>query len=1134
MTFDEILEQVITLLQRQKRVAYGALKRRFNLDDAYLEDLKDELIYARHVAIDEDNRVLVWTGTSSLLPETIPVSAQPPVPHADVPQVESLWAERRQLTVMFCDLADSTALASRLDPEDLREVVRAYQQTCAVVIQRFEGHIAQYLGDGLLVYFGYPQAHEDDALRAVHAGLEIVEAMRALNARLEQARGIRLAVRLGIHTGQVVVGEIGGGERHEQLALGETPNLAARLQGLAALDTVVISAATLHLVQGYVEYQELGVHTLKGITAPVTVYRILRPSVAQSRLDVASARGLTPFVGRESELALLLERWAQVKEGTGHVILVNGEAGIGKSRLVQVLKDRAAAETHTRLECRCSPYHQNSALYPLIDLLHRALSWQEHEAPADRLEKLEHALRQYRLALDETVPLLAALLSLPLPEGRYPQLILTPQRQKQQTLEVILTLVLELTERQPVLFIVEDLHWVDPSTLEFLGLLIEQGPTVRLLTLLTYRPTFQPPWLGRAHITPFTLTRLPAAQVEAMVARLTSGKPLPTEVLHHVVTKTDGVPLFVEELTKMLLESGLLTEADDRYGLAGPLPTLAIPTTLHDSLMARLDRLAAVKVVAQLGATLGRQFSYSLLQAVSPLDELTLQHGLQQLVDAELLYRRGVPPQATYLFKHALIQEAAYASLLKSTRQQYHQRTAQVLAERFPEATETQPELLAYHYTEAGFAEQSIPYWQQAGQRAVERSAHVEAIAHLSKGLALVKQLPDTPYRIQHELTLLITLGPALIAHKGQASAEVEHTYTRAYELCRHIDEPTQLFPVLRGLWIYYNTRGQFQTGHELGEQLYTLAQRTQDAGFLLEAHRTLGTTLFFLGDFDPALDHCMQNIACYDLERHRLLAVRSGQDPGVASFTYAAYILWLLGYPEQALERLHETLSLARKVPHIYSLSFALGWAAVLHHCLRQRDAVQEQAAEMMTLCTQHGLPLYLAFGTTLYGRVCAAHGQLALGIVQMRQGITQWRSMGAEIMRTYMLALLADAYREAGQMQEGVVVLTEAMSLVAEKGERWWEAELYRLKGELLLALSPNNEPDVEVCLRHALDIARRQQAKSLELRAATSLARLWQHQGKHIAARELLAPVYGWFTEGFDTADLRDARALLEELA
>ena len=408
------------------------------------------------------------------------------------------------------------------------------------------------------------------------------------------------------------------------------------------------------------------------------------------------------------------------------------------------------------------------------------------------------------------------------------------------------------------------------------------------------------------------------------------------------------------------------------------------------------------------------------------------------------------------------------------------------------------------------------------------------AIAHLSKGLALVKQLPDTPCRIRHELTLLITLGPALIAHKGQTSTEMEHTYSRAHALCRHIDEPTQIFPVLRGLWIYYNARGQFQTGHELGEQLYTLAQRTQDAGFLLEAHRTLGTTLFFLGDFDTALDHCMQNIACYDLERHRFLAVRSGQDAGVASFAYAAYILWLLGYPDQALERLHETLSLARKVPHIYSLSFALCWAALLHHCLRQREAVQEQVAELMALCTQHGLPLYLAFGTTLHGRAFAAQGQSAQGIAQMRQGITRWRSMGAEIMRTYMLALLAEAYREAGQMQEGLAVLTEAMSLIDEQGERWWEAELYRLKGELLLALSPNSVADVEVCLHHALDIARRQQAKSLELRAAMSLARLWQCRGQPVEARKLLAPIYGWFTEGLNTADLCDARALLEELA
>jgi predicted ATPase len=480
------------------------------------------------------------------------------------------------------------------------------------------------------------------------------------------------------------------------------------------------------------------------------------------------------------------------------------------------------------------------------------------------------------------------------------------------------------------------------------------------------------------------------------------------------------------------------------------------------------------------------------------LDELTLQHGLQQLVDTELLYRRGVPPQATYLFKHGLIQEAAYASLLKSTRQQYHQRTAEVLAERFPEATETQPELLAYHLRR----QDSQSNLSTTGNRRDSGLSSARRMWEQLRTSAKVSRWSSNsqthPVAFRHELTLLITLGPTLIAHKGQTSTEMEHTYSRAHA------------------------------------QLYTLAQRTQDAGFLLEAHRTLGTTLFFLGDFDTALDHCMQNIACYDLERHRFLAVRSGQDPGVASFAYAAYILWLLGYPDQALERLHETLSLARKVPHIYSLSFALCWAALLHHCLRQREAVQEQVAELMALCTQHGLPLYLAFGTTLHGRAFAAQGQSAQGIAQMRQGITRWRSMGAEIMRTYMLALLAEAYREAGQMQEGLAVLTEAMSITDEQGERWWEAELYRLKGELLLALSPNSVADVEVCLHHALDIARRQQAKSLELRAAMSLARLWQCRGQPVEARKLLAPIYGWFTEGLNTADLCDARALLEELA
>ena len=587
-----------------------------------------------------------------------PQEAPPPVARA-TPE-----AERRQLTVLFCDLVDSTVLASQLDPEDLREVVRAYQDTCAKVIARFEGHIAQYLGDGLLVYFGYPLAHEDDAQRAVRAGLGIVEALGQLNTRLAQERGVQLAVRLGIHTGLVVVGEVGGGTRQEQLALGETPNLAARLQGIAAPNTLVISAATFQLLGGFFACQPLGTPLLKGLAQPLAVYRVLYESMARSRLEAAGSTGLTPLVGREQEIGLLRERWAQVKDGVGQVVLLSGEAGIGKSRLVQVLKEQVATEPQAWLTpCQCSPYYQNTALYPLIDLLERvALRFEREESPQQKLSKLEGFLVQYGLPLAEAVPLFAALLSLPLPAD-YAPLTLSPEQQKQQTLHALLTILLRIAAQQPVLFVMEDLHWVDPSTLELLSLLVDQGPTARILALFTFRPDFSPPWTGRSHLTQVTLHRLPRRQAAEMIRQVAHGKALPPEVVEQIVAKTDGVPLFVEELTKMVLESGLLQEREERYELTGPLPPLAIPATLHDSLMARLDRLATVKGLAQLGATLGREFSYELLQAVSPWDEETLQRGLHQLVEAEFLYQRGLPPQATYLFKHALIQDAAYQSL---------------------------------------------------------------------------------------------------------------------------------------------------------------------------------------------------------------------------------------------------------------------------------------------------------------------------------------------------------------------------------------------------------------------------------------------------------------------------------------
>jgi TOMM system kinase/cyclase fusion protein len=1153
MDFYDVLDRVLEILQQHKRVTYRALQRQFDLDEAYLEDLKAEIIEARQLAIDEDGRVLVWTGTTSMVPASavpLPQVAPQPSTPADSPlynapsptSSSTSEAERRQLTVLFGDLVDSTALARQLDPEDYREVVRAYQATCADVIQRFDGYIAQYLGDGLLVYFGYPQAHEDDAQRAVRAGLEMLAALAPLQVRLAADKDIRLAVRLGIHTGLVVVGAMGVGRRQEQLALGDTPNVAARLQSLAAPDTVVISDATWRLVQGYFACDDLGPQTLKGIETPVQVYRVLGTSGAQSRLDVVSPCGLTPLVGREAEVALLRERWAQARDGLGQVVLLNGEAGIGKSRLVQILQEHIAAEPHTRLEWRCSPYMQQSPLHPVIEQLHRLLHWRPDDAPAEKLRTLEETLAAYDLALPEMVPLFAALLSLPLPE-RYPPLTLTPQRQRQKTLDALLAWLLTEATRQPVLLIVEDLHWIDPSTLEFLTLLIDQGPTARLLTLLTCRPEFQAPWGFRAHLTPLTLSRLPRPQATQMTRRMTGGKALPLEVVEQIVTKTDGVPLFVEELTKMVLESGLLRESEERYELTGTLPPLAIPATLHDSLMARLDRLATVKDVAQLGAIIGRTFAYELLHAVSLLDAATLQHGLRQLVEAELVYQRGVPPQATYTFKHALIQDAAYQSLLRSTRQQYHQRLAQVLAEQFHETAETQPELLAHHYTEAGLSAQAVGYWQQAGQRAIQRSAHVEAISHLSKGLGVLKSLPDTPERTQQELALQTTLGPALLAAKGSAAPEMERAYARALELCRQVGETPQLFPVLRGLWRFYCTRAEYHTAWDLAEQLLPLAQRLQEPALLLEAHQAHGLTLFYFGELAQARAHLEQSTALYDPQQHRSHAFRYGYDPGTACQAYTALALWLLGYPDQALTRSHDALTLAQELTHPFSLSYALHFAAVLHEFRREGQTVQERAEATVSLSIEQGFPLWVAGGMILRSWVRAAwcpapvSGQAGGEIAQIRQGLDAWRTTGAEVFRPHYLALLAEAYGKAEQAEQGLTALAEALTLMERTGERWWEAEMHRLKGELLLAQVGRERlsvEDVETCFQQALAVACRQQAKSLELRAAMSLARLWHRQGKCAAAYQLLAAIYGWFTEGFDTADLQEAKALLEELA
>jgi class 3 adenylate cyclase/predicted ATPase len=1150
MTFDEVLEQVRELLQRKGRVAYRALKRRFQLDDEYLEDLKAELIDAEHVACDEDGKVLVWVGNSSLESEQVQgpkskVQSQEALPlDSRLRDSRRDAAERRQLTVMFCDLVGSTALSEQLDPEEWREVVRTYHQVSGEMISRYAGYTAQHLGDGLLVYFGYPAAHEDDAQRAVRAGLEIVEAIRGqVTGDGGQARRKPLQVRIGIHTGLVVIGEIGSSEKREILALGETPNIAARVQGQAEPNEVVISAATYRLVEGLFECEDRGQPALKGVSTPLTLYRVVKAGEAQSRFQVVARKGLTPLVGREHEFGLLCERWARVKDGEGQAVLLSGEPGIGKSRLVEALKDSLRREGVSCLELRCSPYSQNSALQPVIEHLQRRLHFRPEDAPESKLEKLRQTFSRYRFPQADTLPLFAVLLALPHPTD-YPLLSLSPQRQKEKTHEAVVAWLCAEAKQQAVTYAWEDLHWADPSTLELLTLFLEQVPTTRVLAVLTFRPEFTPPWGSHFYLSQLILSRLSRTQVELMVEKVTGGRALPAEVVQQIARKTDGVPLFVEELTKTVLES---------IGSA-------IPATLQDSLMARIDRLGAAKEVAQLGAMLGREFNYELLRVVSSVDEAALQHGLRQLVEAELVYQSGVPPQATYLFKHALVQDTAYQSLLKSTRQQYHQQIARVLEEQFPKTKEVQPELVAHHYTEAGLIAQALPYWQQAGERAIERSANVEAINHLTKELELLKTLPDTPQRAQQELALQTTLGPVLIATKGNAALVVEEAYTRARELCWQLGETPQLFPVLFGLRSFYLVRAELQTAHELGEQLLLLAQSVQDSDLLLEAHVALANTFFFLGEVAPAREHAEQGISLYDSQKHRSHAFLYGLDPGVFCLSRAAHALWLVGYPDQALKKNQAAVTQARGVPHPSGLAYALGNAAWFHQFRREGRAAQERAEEQIALSTEQRFPFLLAWGMILRGWALAEQGQGEEGVAQTHQGLAASRVTGAEAVRPYLLTLLAEAYGGRGQAEEGLKVLAEALEAEHKGGEHYYEAERYRLKGELVLlsktslgqvkdksrasqnksavtdpqSLTPDPQGEAEACFLKAIDIARRQSAKSLELRAVMSVSRLWQQQGKKKQAHKMLSSIYNWFTEGFDTKDLQEAKTLLGELS
>ncbi len=1043
-------------------------------------------------------------------------------------------AERRQLTVMFCDLVGSTELSTRLDPEDLQEVIRAYQEACAKVVARYNGYVAKYMGDGVLVYFGYPQAHENDAERAARAGLGIVEAMADIGSAHALLGEVDLTVRVGINTGLVVVGDIvGEGASEEASVVGETPNVAARLQALSEPNQVVIGPLTHELIGEAFAYESLGPRRLKGIAEPVHAWRVLREGDLDGDDEAAPLEGGLPLVGRQEELGLLLRSWEASKKGHGQAVLIQGEAGIGKSRLVEALREQVSREDYIWVAHRCSPYHANSTLYPAIEHLKRVMGWKPEDGAEAKIEKLEAALKGQSLPLEEAVPLYAELMSLPLPVGRYAPLELSAKQKREQTLDALVGWLLEMAERTPVLNVWEDLHWADPTTLELLALYIEQSPTVSMMNLLTYRPEFAPPWTMRSHMTPITLNRLERPEVEALIGYQANGKAVPSEVVEHIVGKADGVPLYVEELTKTILESDYIREEAARYTLSGSLSEIAIPATLQDTLMARLDRLPRVRELAQLGAVLGREFAYEMLQALAEVEEPSLLDGLDQLVDAELLYRRGRAPRAKYIFKHALIQDAAYESLLKRTRQRHHQQVAALMEERFPETVGAQPELVAHHYTEAGNSERAVHYWRRAGERARTQGANLEAIAYLTKGIELVHELPDSEERTHQEVSLQLSLGHATIVAKGHGAAGAEAAYTRALALCERLGDVPERVPTLYGLWKSYVVTRPLGEINDVAMQLRRIAEEKQVTEIHVIAHYALGYAALCMGNLSGARSNFEEGIAQYLPSQRSAETYRAAQDPGVACRGYLAMTDWLLGFPERALSRSRESVELAEELGDRFSLAYAFCFpgAIVSETCGGDTNTIVERGLEV---ATAGGFSLWIAFGKVQRARLRYRDQASESVLDELRQSVVAIPQMGVHTITSYYTSLFARACQEAGRAEEGLKALDDAQAGIEARGECWWEAEIQRLRGDILLSQSAENAGDAETCFEQALNISRKQEAKSLELRAAMSLARLRQQQGKGNDARESLRDCYAWFTEGFDTADLCEAKALLNELA
>jgi class 3 adenylate cyclase/tetratricopeptide (TPR) repeat protein len=1067
----------------------------------------------------------------SAIAELSALSAAPTqVGPAAEPAPAAAFAERRHLTVMFCDLVGSTAISARLDPEDMGEVIRAYHDACSGAIARYDGLVAKFMGDGVLAYFGFPRAHEDDAERAVRAGLDI----SAVVAKLETAAKDRLQVRIGVATGIVVVGDlVGQGSAQEQAVVGDTPNLAARLQNLAEPGSLVIAESTKRLLGGTFELKPLGAQTLKGFDAPVSAWAVLREAEIVSRFEASQPEGLTPFVGREHEVALLLDRWRGAREGEGQVVLLSGEAGIGKSRILAALREEIGAERHVTVRYQCSPHHVNDAFYPIANHIWHAAGFLSGEPAAARLDKLEAMIARSAVQAKEAAPLLASLLSIPLGE-RYTPLEMAPAEQKERTIAALIGLFEGLTRDTPVLALFEDAHWMDPTSVDVFGRLTDQLPSWRALLVITFRPEFAAPWVGRTHVTALSLTRFGRRQALAMVDRVAGGKALPSDVLEQIVAKTDGVPLFMEELTKTVLESGQLREEGGAYVLASALTPIAIPSTLQDSLMARLDRLAPVRDIAQIGAAIGREFSFRLLEAVSPMKGLALRDALDQLMASELIYGRGAPPETTYIFKHALVQDTAYASLLRSRRQRIHADIARALEERFADQLEASPAIIAHHYTEAGLAEPAAHNWLAAAESALSRSAYAEAGRYVDAGLALMPRLTDAGSSQSLELGLQVARMNALVPLRGFTGVETVLALTEAKRLLDSgIGTDLQRFSVFYALWASNLFASKMEPALTLAIQFMEVAERSDDTVYRLIGYRLIGTMQAYMGRILQALENFERAEEYRDPHRPRIFTYRFGVDPDLGVLSAKLLPLTLLGRHDQTAQVREQMLAAVSNDKHAATVavcSFFAQWSELLN---ADFEACERHSAELIAFCADKKVEQWRLLAAICHALACATRRPTTENIAAVHAAMSAKNRIGIRMFDSVFLTYLAAALLSAGDVANAEVTLNEALAFIEDSRIQFWAAELHRLDGRIALKRSEPDLARAEACFVRAVDIARSQEALLLELRAATDLARLWGDTGSGRDPRPLLGPILAAIEGGETTRDVRDARALLAEI-